>query len=361
MKIVFRADASIEIGSGHLMRCLALAEGLRSKGGCCTFICRNQPGNLSSLIIQKGFNLHLLNATPAAPHVETNEDLTPNLSHSAWLGVSQQQDASESNQIIKKLEPDWVVVDHYALDWHWENSIRSCKSKILVIDDLADRFHSAQILIDQTFGRTASDYNPWVSEDCKLLIGAEYSLLRPEFHQLREQALSERQYRPFKKLLINLGGVDKDNYTTIVLKTLANCQLSKNIQITVVLGLTSPWVESVSTAAAQLPWSTRVIIDTQDMVHFMMEADLAIGASGSTSWERCALGLPTIQIVIAENQRVIAERLSQANAVKLLEQVEELPNLIDTLPEWLETVSAHCRKVTDGRGVERVIATMGVQ
>ena len=353
--VVFRADASIQIGSGHVMRCLALADSLSRNGNVCSFITRDFPGNLSELIRRHGHKVFVLNCDTGEGK---NSNPDSELSHSAWLGVSQNQDAEESSRIVGSIDPDWLVVDHYALDYRWENEVCATSKKLLVIDDLADRMHNADILVDQTFGRASTDYLTLVPSHCKVLLGSEYALLRPEFSIMREAALRQRSQRPFGTVLVNLGGADKDNYTKAVLEVLNDCSFPEDTTIKVVLGEASPWVAAVVEAAGKVKWSTDVIVGAQNMAELMAQSDLAIGAAGSTSWERCVLGLPSIQLVIAENQRLIAELLSRAEAVKVVEDVSQLPSVVATMPEWLLEVSERCSKVADGMGCDRVVQIM---
>lgn len=353
--VVFRADASIQIGSGHVMRCLALADRLSQSGNSCSFITRDFPGNLSELIRRHGHKVFVLNCDTSQGD---GFDFDSGLSHSAWLGVSQIHDAVESSEIVGSIEPDWLVVDHYALDTRWERKVCPPQTKLLVIDDLADRSHNADLLVDQTFGRPSTDYLTLLPPHCKVLAGSEYALLRPEFSFLRKDALRQRSQRPFGNVLVNLGGADKNNCTKAVLEVLNDCSFPEHTTIRVVLGEASPWVAAVDEAAGKLKWPTEVIVGAQNMAELMAQADLAIGAAGSTSWERCVLGLPSIQIVVAENQRLIAELLSRAGAVKVVEDVSQLPSFVATMPEWLSEVSERCSKVADGMGCDRVVKIM---
>lgn len=311
MKIVFRCDASLQIGTGHVMRCLTLADALAENGAECHFICREHKGNLLDLIQQRGYQAYSL---PVESELQSQKEDKTELAHAAWLGASQQQDALLCATLLQGLQPDWLIVDHYALDKYWEAKLRSHCKRIMVIDDLADRYHDCDLLLDQTFGRDIKDYIQWSPKHCQLLCGANYALLRPEFSQWREYSLERRKSGQFEHLLINLGGVDKDNITTKVLKGLQNSGLPDCCKITVVMGSTAPWVHLVQEQAALMQWQTEVKTGVNNMAELMANSDLAIGAAGSTSWERCCLGLPTIMLVLAENQQSIANNLEQAYA-----------------------------------------------
>lgn len=360
IRVALRVDASLQMGTGHVMRCLTLADSLKQQGGECQFICREHPGNLVEHIRNKGFQVHVL---PLLAHAVEQTTINPSqLAHAAWLGATQEQDAAECAAILEQLTPDWLIVDHYALDARWETALMPRYRKLMVIDDLADRPHRCDLLLDQTFGRDAKDYAPWTPETCTLLCGSQYSLLRPEFANLRDFSLKRRETPQLEHLLITMGGVDKDNATGQILKALRSAELPANCNISVVMGSTAPWLDDVRQQASQMPWPTTVKVGISDMAQLMAESDLAIGAAGATSWERCCLGLPTIMLVLADNQRKIAQSLEHANAVYVLHEPQEIP---DRLPDLLNRLAASASKrtsmsqaasqIADGMGVARVI------
>ena len=351
MKIVFRADASEEIGSGHVMRCLSLARNLRDRGAECHFICRQFDGNLAASISDFGFGLTLLNGpTPEGQRYLGNSE---NFTYRQWLGCSQFEDAIAVADIIGNLSADWLVVDHYGIDKDWENIVSLTGAKIFVIDDLADRTHFADVLLDQTFGRSAIDYKKLVNDNCRLLVGSDFALLRPEFRKYRTRAVEQRKSRKLNNLLVSLGGVDKDNFTQRVLQTLENCDLPSNLDISVVVGEKCPWISQLTDAAAQFDGDCKLLVGVQNMAALMARADLAIGASGTSSWERCALGLPSIQLIIAENQRLIAENLAKVGAIKLAKSLDEIPAAINTRHHWMEKISDKSASLVDGLGSYR--------
>ena len=314
MKITFRTDASMHMGTGHVMRCLTLAEALTVRGAQCAFICREHAGNLIQAIQSKGYEVHVLPAPPFESHGQGDE-----LAHSNWLGATQDDDALACQAILQAKRPDWLVVDHYAIDARWEDALAPYYNKLMVIDDLADRLHRCDLLLDQTFGRDAADYATLVPTHCRLLCGSQFALLRPEFAALRTYSLQRRAAPQLRHLLITMGGVDKDNATGQVLDALKTCALPLDCQITVVMGHTAPWLSAIQKQAKSLPWPTQVLADVNNMAQLMADSDLAIGAAGATSWERCCLGLPTLMIVLAENQRFAAAVLEIKGAVRLLD------------------------------------------
>lgn len=369
--IAIRADASLEIGTGHIMRCLTLARALREAGAECHFLCREHRGNLSEMIQSKGFFVHRLphsaqdDANGAFAGAQPNR-LNGITEHSQWLGDSWQSDAEACRAILERLAPDWLIVDHYALDACWEKASLPQGTRLMVIDDLADRPHIADILLDQNLGRRAEDYEDLVPASCRCLVGPHYSLLRPEFAELREASLRRRRepYEP-KRLLISLGGVDKDNATGGVLEALKSCSLPSDCHITVVMGASAPWLEEVRAKAAELPWHCDVVVNVTDMAERMVWADLAIGAAGSTSWERCCLGVPTLMVVLAENQKGIAQALHQASAAYNVgnpDSLYRLPNIWPDIvhPAPLAQMSQVASHLVDGRGVARLVEAMTI-
>ena len=368
--IIFRADASIQIGTGHVMRCLTLADALAAEGAACGFICRAHPGNLIDLIRSKGHIVHVL------PVVDTiirdgcldmsdPGEYAANLIHSDWLGASQALDAEACALILAAQSPDWLIVDHYALDARWERALTLHYRKLMVIDDLADRYHACDLLLDQTFCRDEADYLSLVPPDCRLMCGSQYALLRPEFSALRPYSLERRKHPALRNLLVSMGGVDKDNVTGQVLQELSFCRLPADSKITVIMGATAPWLGDVRLQAKVMPQPTTVLVGVSNMAKLMADSDLAIGAAGATSWERCCLGLPTIMLPLAVNQAQSCRRLSEVRAGLMISEVkklgEQLPLILRKLAHELKILSeiaVSSASITDGSGVGRVIQTI---
>ena len=365
MLIVFRVDASLQIGTGHVMRCLTLADALAARGANCQFISRAHPGNLIKFVRTKGYIVHTLPETPESAEAGPRKVVPCNeaqlLAHSHWLGVTQAQDAEACVEILADLKPDWLVVDHYALDARWEKAVKPHFRRLMVIDDLADRPHESDLLLDQTYSREAEDYRAWVPASCCLLCGSHYALLRPEFAALRLYSLQRRNESRLRQLLIAMGGVDKDNVTGRVLKMLRSCPLPADCRIIVVMGATAPWLDEVERLAQDMPWPTQVKVGVRNMAQLMADSDLAIGAAGSTSWELCCLGVPSLLACVARNQlAVISALVSTGAAVQVdlaaLNQPDsavfcaQQAKLISNMAEY----TAAAALVTDGRGAERV-------
>lgn len=278
MQAVFRVDASISIGTGHVMRCLTLADELKTLGASTVFIIREHPGHLSALIRKRGYGAALL-PVPDPDFKPVRNDVA----HAKWLGVSWQQDAKETLQIIGDSKPDLLIVDHYALDARWHKELRQHVKKIFVIDDLADRPIDCDILLDQTYGRQVTDYQFCVPNDCRMLLGTRYALLSPDFSRLRTKAMERRKrFNGIQRILVAMGGYDSGNVTFIALKGLAEVNWSLLPQIDVVLGGDAPHLQSLRQYTAYQSLNVNISTDVTDMAERMLLADLAIGAGGTT-------------------------------------------------------------------------------
>lgn len=334
MQVVFRTDASTAIGSGHVMRCLCLAQELREQSATCSFICRDLAGNLTARIRAVGFDCHILPI--AAPTTQSNSDA---ISHAHWLPVSQDTDARETRVILDRTAPDWLVKDHYALDARWDDAVNRPGMRRLVIDDLADRSHACELLLDQTLGRRSQEYADQVPVGCLQLLGPRYALLRPEFRQWRDRALKQqRNWRP-RHILVAMGGVDQPNATAQVLRDLEKRTAHPDQRITVVLGTAAPHVDTVRALARASSRHIDVLTDVSNMAELMTSADIAIGAPGTTAWERCALGLPSLMLTIANNQKDNAFALDDAGAAISIGAIED--------PDWPDQLHNAFRKLAD--------------
>lgn len=359
MQVVFRTDASTQIGNGHLMRCLTLAETLRSGAVECQFICREHSGNLIEQIQLRGFVVHVLPV--GTKYISTNELAdSARIDHSAWLGTDWSEDAAQTKTIIGNTVADWLIIDHYALDARWESALRPFCLKLMVIDDLANRLHDCDLLLDQNLGRKVADYDQLLPQGCNVLAGPHYALLKSEFAALRDYSLQRRAKSKVEHLLISMGGVDQSNATGRILRALLDCLLPLDMRITVVMGPHAPWLDSVQALSKQMPQPTEVLVNVSNMAQLMADCDLAIGAAGGTAWERCCLGLPTLTLVLAENQRDGAAALAQCGSVKLVDCVSDVPQALRAILDLsdsgfvLSQMSQNSCLITDGNGVGRV-------
>jgi len=341
MKAIFRVDASLKMGTGHVMRCLTLTQVLKENGADVEFICRKHEGSLIDKIRSSGFVVHELEVFE-----ETKVD--NKLAHSHWLGATQQQDADDCINILKAEKLDWLIVDHYALDEEWQKRLKPCYEKLMVIDDLADKIFDCDVLLNQNLGTQIEDYKNKIPDNCELLLGCNYALLRSEFSDLRERALVRRKNTiEINNILISMGGSDNENITYDILQ-----QLDDRFNIVVVLGSSSMHSDMIAGYAEGK--KIKVIIDADNMAELMLEADLAIGAGGSTSWERCCLGLPTLLFVTAENQRAVAENLEHSGAVIIVENLkDDLQMMASNFDLW-RAISEKSQAICDGFGVKRI-------
>lgn len=359
MKFIFRTDASAQIGAGHVMRCLTLAEFLHSKGHQCEFICKDLIGNLSWRICRAGFLCHLITENDKQL---CNENKLNEGDYSDWSDACIALDTRQTVEIVKNDKVDWLIVDNYFLDYRWETQLTNYVDKIMVIDDLANRRHCCDLLLDQTLDRNVSAYNGLVTNYVTMLCGSNYILLRPEFFEFREASLARRIVPVFKNLLVSLGGMDENNITSSILKILPEASLPQDLRITVLLEETAPWLSSVHKLASFLPWDTQVLSSVDNVAELMVQSDLAIGAAGTSSWERCSLGLPTILLVLAENQQEIARKLLHHGAVFSIDHVNNLDGeLIEILsriheaPHLLADMSKAASSVIVSNGLDALV------
>ncbi|WP_425058488.1 UDP-N-acetylglucosamine--N-acetylmuramyl-(pentapeptide) pyrophosphoryl-undecaprenol N-acetylglucosamine transferase [Sporomusa carbonis] len=312
MDIVFRTDSSREIGTGHVMRCLTLANALKEKGCRTLFICRDFAGNIGGLVRDKGHEVVYL------PQRQDGPEPDDSVPHAAWLGTSWQQDAKDTAAVLKaKFDRpvDWLIVDHYALDARWEKSLRPYTKKIMVIDDLADRTHDCDLLLDQNlYENMEKRYDGLVPPGAVKLLGPKYALLRPEFYRAR-QSLRQRD-GTVRRILVFFGGSDPTNETLKALKAIKMLD-RPDIAVDVVVGSSNPHKEEIAAFCQDMPQVT-LHCQVDNMAVLMANADLAFGAGGTTTWERCCTGLPAVLLILAENQGNIARKLESIGAAIVL-------------------------------------------
>lgn len=344
--VVCRTDASVTIGTGHVMRCLTLASAWRERGATVVFVCREHGGHLCDLIEERGFSVSRLPV--AAP------------------GSSWQDDAEQTRGAIEATgaRPDWLVVDHYTLDRRWESDLRTSVGRIMVIDDLADRPHDCDLLVDQNLvADMHRRYADKVPPACALLLGPQYALLQPVYAELRDR-LPAREGQ-IRHVLISFGGADRSNVTS---RTIAACLNLRrpDIEIDVVVGATDPHAEFIRDQVAP-HGHIHLHTNPPTLAPLMAKADFAIGAGGATSWERLCLGLPALVVTQAENQRPIAAELSERGLIRWLGNDDVVDDrtitaaLGDLIREGLDAEwSRACSATVDGKGVNRVCAALTV-
>ena len=296
MRVAIRADASVTIGSGHVMRCLTLAEALRAKGGEVVFLCRETEGHLGVEISQRGFTLEWLNEATSGSETDAADCL-------AVLGSG----------------VDLLVVDHYGLDLCWEKLLRDKTRYIMVIDDLANRAHDCDLLLDQNLLPDMDQrYDGLVPQHCRLLLGPQFALLRNEFHYL---AKKPRERSRVGLLLIFFGGSDSQNLTALALREIAEIPLAADV----VIGGSNPHRSEIETLCGESNGKWTLHVQTGRMAELMANADLALGAGGSSHWERCRLGLPAIVVTVADNQVETTRLLHEKGVCRWLGDAGSLP------------------------------------
>ena len=343
------------------MRCLTLANALRARGAQCRFICREHSGNLLELIRKQGFDAVALPLEKLEAHRPANIVEQP-LVHATWLGSDWSTDAEQTKISLGETVADWLVVDHYALDFRWESAMRPRYRKLMVIDDLADRVHDCDLLLDQNLFKDMDHrYDAKVPTDCSLMLGPNYALLQSEYAELQPR-IPPRE-GPVCRVLVYFGGADADNLTGRAIAVFL-CLAREDVALDVVINPVSPHAASIR---RMIEGRAQITLHESlpTLAPLMVQADLAIGACGATSWERCCLGLPTLVITLAENQRPIAAELDRQGLIRWLghkNQVSEaklaeaLKGIFEAglLPEW----SACCKQRIDGKGTERVVSIL---
>lgn len=351
MKIAIRVDASTQIGSGHFMRCLTLADALKARGARLRFVCRHLPQHCQEVLAEKGHEVKLL-GNGLSP-IEAGD-----LTHAHWLGATQAQDARDTVEALLDHAWDWVIVDHYALDARWESVLQRATRRLLVIDDIADRTHDCGVLLDQNFHTDmGSRYLGKAPEGCKVLLGPRYALLRDEFRLAREHI--KPRTGPVQRVLVFFGGVDADNCTGRAIEALANLSLP-DLHVDVVIGALHPFVHEIKSACAAHGFDCHVQVSR--MAELMAAADLAVGASGSSTWERCCLGLPCVSMSLAQNQTAIGKAIDLLGAGQYIgshhtASVADLQAAVSRLMQnetRRRSLSETAYSLVDGFGVTRV-------
>ena len=339
---VVRADAGLELGSGHIRRSLALIAPLMEQGWCAGLaVNRAAVDSVPEIAAEKRFDLHVLE--PA--------------------------DTDRAEREAAALSRRWpqgarlLVVDHYELGSAFERKARSFARCILAVDDLADRRHDVDALLDSAPGRNASDYGPLMDRAGRLLLGPAFAPVAPAFRAAREGALARRKTcnGRVSRILVSFGGTDPLGMTLRALQALADIEFDGAVEA--VFGLPGKNAAAARARASRLPFRLEVTVGASDMAARMAQADLAVGAAGSSAFERCCVALPAVTIAVADNQAAIAKGLAKAGATYALgspdtARVEELARAIAALlanPQQVTDMSARAAELVDGRGAERVL------
>ena len=357
MNFAFRVDASAEIGTGHFGRCFTLAQKIRQTGHYVLFICRHIPAHLIGLIRNAECEIVILDG-------EEDARSSGDLYHSSWLGVSQELDASQCIRELKHLGAslDWLIVDHYSLDTRWESKLKVYAKNLCVIDDLADRQHNCNLLIDQNFYKNPNlRYSNLVPKNCQLILGPEFALLRDEFKNLKKTI--KNHDGSLKNIVIFFGGSDLDNFTGVTVAALGELGLD-GITVDVVVGKLHPEIKKIQERCEELKYILHV--QTESIGTIFLSADLCIGGGGVTTWERCCLGLPSLIISIAMNQIQIAKDLDLVQGCIYLgdassvtkEIIQDNIKVLINKPNQLKVISKKGYSLVDGLGADKVLSIL---
>ena len=345
------------MGTGHMMRCVTLAESLRERGIGSLFVCRDHPGSMAELLRRGSFDFALLPRSDAAHASAAEAD------YGNWLGATQQQDAEQTIRALQGTRLEWLIVDHYALDADWELRLRAHANKLLVIDDLANRRHDCDLLVDPNFSPSTQDrYSGLIPAGCRTLYGPYFCVLRPEYRQRRIN-MGPRRGKVLR-ILIFFGGTDALNLTGMAIDALCDPQF-REFEVDAVVGVNNPHRQLLEKLAA-CRRRTRLHGPEPHLADLMSAADLSIGAGGTTTWERMCVGLPSIVVSISENQRPACRSLAQAgliayaghhDAVHVSDLISALRRLL-CRPEMLAQMSSGGQRTVDGWGAERIVESM---
>ena len=349
MKVAIRVDASASIGSGHMARCLCIADLLRARGAEIHFLCLEVPQHLAEHIDSQNYGLTVL--PPSLVFAQTAPQ-------APWSAHRQCDDANFSISALANSEWDWLIVDHYGLDYLWEMQLIRSAKRLMAIDDLG-RQHTCDLLLDQNLqADPASRYE--ASTVGKKLLGPHYALLRPEFAVAREQA--KPRDGAVKRLHVFMGGMDADNATAKMLRAIDRLQ-RPNIQLDVVIGVAHPARDAIKSYCDARP-GTSCHIQVSNMAELLVHADLAVGAGGSATWERCALGVPTFAVQLAQNQHDLLSVGARRGVLYTTDGALEEENLAMHLGALLDNtglrnhISREAYKLVDGHGARRVVAEL---
>ena len=336
MNVVFRVDAATSIGAGHLVRCITLAQAIRRRGTQIRFICRDSPDKIFDQILGDKFEVMDL---PMVPNQI----------------ISQLQDAQETIQAMNGVVPDWLIVDSYALDMTWESMLRPYAGKLMVIDDRANRKHDCDLLLDQNYSLADSDrYARWVPPHCQMMLGPQYALLPEKFRIARDRQIKKKGQ--LNKLLIFFTAGNDQHETLKAMCGVA--QFGKAERVDVVIGAANEDKKAIEAMCRQYRWGYHCQVDY--MHELLANADLAIGAGGISNWERCALGVPALVTVLAENQAAIANDLANAGVIINMGKCDEMHldgyarQLTFMTEKLLRSMSEKARNLVDGLGPNRV-------
>lgn len=371
MRVIVRCDSSMVIGSGHVMRCRNIGLSLQEQGMDVTFICRLYEGNLVELL-KSDFNVFCLSLSSDEPGGACSENVQDNM-HNHWLNYTQSKDVDDCLSVIEKSglqSIDWFIVDHYSLDLEWEEKIcqgiqkrQRYRPQVLVLDDLANRKHTADIVVDSG---QLNDFNPYqslVSYGCRSILGPRFAPIGTLYGKIHSAVPIRTR---LQRILVFFGAADEDGYTLETLEALCTDDF-KDIDVDIVLNKQSRQYSITKMLALKRP-RTQLYSGLPTLAGLMLRADFAIGSAGVTSWERACMGLPALVFMTASNQKqniktLLASRAAVVVAdpemnLELRETVQREIRFLMSDPSLLSDMSARAKELCDGQGVSRIIKAM---
>ena len=349
-RAAFRVDSATTIGAGHLTRCLTLAGSLAKSGVISRFVGRNHEGHLLDLASAAGHETIVLEAA----HKATHDPAT-------WIGATVEADAQDTVAALQDIMTvDWLIVDHYGIDATWHDRVSRACTRMLAIDDLANRPLRVDVLLDHNYGAPEKPYAQ-AAPQARRLLGPQYALLDPRLEHARARARATTP-RPEceSRVLVSLGGSDPDDVTSWILSILSD-DLSRAAGVNVVIGRSHPAPHAVERACRALH-NAQLYVQASDMPSLLADADVAIGAGGVSTLERACIGVPTLAVALAANQVHALRALDRDGLLMHVDGFHDEPGIVQQryrdLVSELERrrrMSAACRQAVDGRGLERVL------
>lgn len=354
--VAFRVDASEFIGSGHVMRCITLAlEFCKQVNAQIHFITREHVGHLNEFILSSGFVLHSMPS--GKKKSEASNECTNQ--HESWLDATWEEDCEATKNILLSINCNLLIIDHYAIDNRWESCLKDSYTGILcVLDDLADRNHDAHFLVDYTLGRKESHYVNLVDQNCKLLMGLSFAILRQEF--LSKAVIKNTVSSDKINILVSMGGVDQNNFTLKVIKLVQDIRSIKRIKLNIIVGSSYKQFDELELFLSNQKFEYELKKNTNNMVGYMNSSDFAISSIGTTTWELFSQGVPSILIPIANNQLAHAKQIHMNSlGYVIFENFEN--NLRKFVHKFINDpisrreLSHRTTKLVDGQGAQRVV------
>lgn len=354
--VVFRVDSSSRIGAGHAYRCLHLASRLRLEGVCVHFICRAHSNSLVDLIRERGFDVIEL-------PLRVQSEFAKDSDYAGWLGASMQDEIVDFRAALSVFGKfvKWVVVDHYSLGAEWHRAVRPFAKYLMAIDDLANRHYDVDLFVDHSGNDTVpSRYRDLLPESCRRLLGPSFAIVNPDFETIDRMGVDGKS-GVINQVFVSFGGYDPCGEVIKAARALQHF----DVEVDFAVGRSSFGIDQLR-GFCEVESRFRLHVQSSDMVRLMLRADLAIGAAGTSAWERCLAGLPSIVCVLADNQRRAGQDLVSSGAARSVgfhrssdtNSYVELLKVLTTEPQTVRGMAQKARSLIDGLGTERVVASM---